>query len=393
MNNDTNMELGERIEVLEERLSEVTTQNAAILLQLQQLLEQGTKPGVPGHPRHEEHATPPISPTPPEIVHKASTLKPSPPNEFNGDQSKGRAFINSCELYIRLVPQQFADEVTMVHWALTFMKSGRAALFSQRVLRSEERTGFSKYYDWKSFRKAFLAEFCPKNETQLALAKLETSAYHQGRRSVDEYVDDFKELIDQAGYTEGLAIVVKFRRGLQREIQDQIAHLAFGRPGDDYPEAWYDAAIGSDENRIANSMFHGGTRQPPTCPLTMAPTPFNSGTLKQAPRVMPFWQERPTPAPLPRPMPQQNPAPMEIDAAKRKAGTPITCYRCGGAGHLRANCPQQFDIRFMTHEEREEYVQDWALQADAEETQLRAENAQPQEVQESEEVDFRRNSK
>jgi len=46
----------------------------------------------------------------------------------------------------------------------------------------------------------------------------------------------------------------------------------------------------------------------------------------------------------------------------------------------------------MTLEEREEYVQDWALQADAEETQLRSEIAQPQEAQESEEVDFRRSS-
>ena len=392
MNINTNMELGERIEVLEEKLSEVTTQNAAILLQLQQLLEQGTKPGTSGHARYEGRSTPLISPTPPDVTPKTSTLKPSPPNEFNGDRSKGRAFINSCELYIRLAPQQFADEAMMVHWALTFMKSGRAALFAQRVLRSEERFGVPRYLDWKSFRAAFAAEFCPKNETQLALAKLETSAYHQGRRSVDEYVDDFKELIDQAGYSEGLAIVVKFRRGLQREIQDQIAHLAFGRPGDDDPEAWYDAAIRSDENRIANSMFYGGARQPPTRPLTMAPTPFNSGAPKQATRVTPFWQEKSTPAPPPRPMAQQNPTPMEIDAAKRKAGTPVTCYRCGGAGHLRANCPQQFDIRFMTLEEREEYVQDWALQADAEETQLRSEIAQPQEAQESEEVDFRRSS-
>ena len=138
MNNATTTELGERIEILEEKLSEVSAQNSTILHQLQQLLERGTaqeaNSATPGHADHQGLPFPLTPQEPPESLTRRTTVKPSPPNEFNGDRSKGRAFLNSCELYILLAPQQFADESMMVHWVLTFMKSGRAALFAQRVL-------------------------------------------------------------------------------------------------------------------------------------------------------------------------------------------------------------------------------------------------------------------
>ena len=71
-------------------------------------------------------------------------------------------------------------------------------------------------------------------------------------------MDDFRELIEQAGYKEGLAIVVKFRQGLNRDIQDQIAQLPIGRLEDDKLEAWYEAATRAEENWTANNLFHGG---------------------------------------------------------------------------------------------------------------------------------------
>ena len=44
----------------------------------------------------------------------------------------------------------------------------------------------------------------------MALTKLETPSYFQGHCTVNKYINDFHNLIDHAGYTEGLAIVIKF---------------------------------------------------------------------------------------------------------------------------------------------------------------------------------------
>jgi hypothetical protein len=91
---------------------------------------------------------------------------------------------------------------------MSYMKAGRASLFKERVLREEFRTHTTKFQTWSEFRDAFVAEFCPKNETQLAVAKLETTSYYQGRRTVEEYLDDFRDLVDLAGYKDGLPVVV-----------------------------------------------------------------------------------------------------------------------------------------------------------------------------------------
>jgi len=205
---------------------------------------------------------------------------------------------------------------------------------------------------WTDFRRKFTEEFCPKNEAQMALAKLETSAYYQNRRSMDEYIDEFRDLIDQAGYLEGLAIVTKFRCGLQRDIQDLIAQLPIGRPADDKPEDWYAAALRIAENRSTNATFHGSTKTAtPTTWFKTVPTP-NSEPRPSFPS-----------APIPKVTP--NPVPMDIDATKRKNANPPVCYRCGEPGHLKPQCPRRFDIRHMTMDEMEEWMQQKVLDQDA----------------------------
>jgi len=67
------------------------------------------------------------------VTPKGHGLKLALPSEFNGDCTKGMAFLNSCQVYICLCPNSFTDEQAKIVWAMSYMKAGRAAKWSARV--------------------------------------------------------------------------------------------------------------------------------------------------------------------------------------------------------------------------------------------------------------------
>jgi hypothetical protein len=138
-------------------------------------------------------------------------IKPASPDNFDGDRSKGRTFLTSCKLYLSLAGLDYPDEQARIHWALSFFKSGRAATFSERIVRQEMRTGVMAFTDWTDFTSEFMSTFCPENEATSALMRLESDRYFQGQQNVEAYIDKFKDLVDMSGYTDPIAIVLKFR--------------------------------------------------------------------------------------------------------------------------------------------------------------------------------------
>ena len=56
----------------------------------------------------------------------------------------------------------------------------------------------------------------PLDAEAAAIKVLETTTYSPGNRSVDDYLDQFRDLISDSGYTDPKTVVVKFRRGLDR---------------------------------------------------------------------------------------------------------------------------------------------------------------------------------
>jgi len=133
----------------------------------------------------------------------------------------------------------------------------------------------------------------------------------------------FSELVDEAGYTDGLSIVMKFRKGLDRDIQDRIAEMVQGRP-----EVTMIRRVGIlqhapfDANRTANQAFHGAQRQTapvptvrPIFPTSRAVFPSQSVT-QHSPHRAPQYPGVPTRA-------SNVPTPMEVDV--HVAGTQFRC--------------------------------------------------------------------
>ena len=119
-----------------------------------------------------------------------------------------------------------------------------------------------RFRDWEHFRQGFREEFCPAHTNIAAINHLESVAYFQNKRSVDEYLDKFMDLVTEAGYTDNKTIVVKFCRGLDPHIQDAIATMTSGRPSDKIPSLWYNAARTLDQNRATNDAFRSSYRLP-----------------------------------------------------------------------------------------------------------------------------------
>jgi len=151
----------------------------------------------------------------------------------------GKAFLTSCRTYIRLCPESFKDDLTKVIWAMSYMKAGRAGRWVTREFEREVKSRHLRFIDWVDFEEKFRKDFMPLDSEAAAVNVLETALYFQGRRSVDDYLDQFKDLIEDSGYSDPKTIVVKFRQGLNRRISTALAGMTYGRPSDTDLKTWF----------------------------------------------------------------------------------------------------------------------------------------------------------
>ena len=101
-------------------------------LKLEKMMQQQHPPPTP--PKN-----PPIDITSVQPTPIGQPLPPALPNEYDRDQSKGQAFLTSCQTYIRLCSDSFHSKQTKITWALSYMKSGRAAKWAEQIFHWEEK--------------------------------------------------------------------------------------------------------------------------------------------------------------------------------------------------------------------------------------------------------------
>ena len=203
---------------------------SAQIQQLTQLIT-GPAPAPTVAPPPLTTSPPPVnlpSPVPSTLTKQRTRPKlPSLPN-FSSERTSGRAFLNSCTLYLCLAPEQFSCDEEKIFWTLAFFKDGRTMRWSKNLFRQEVDTSIFPIQSWADFERQFQSQFFPVNAEADAVNALEGSSYYQGNRTVDNYLDCFLTLVSDAGYTDPQTLVVKFRRGLKMNIQGQIATMPFG---------------------------------------------------------------------------------------------------------------------------------------------------------------------
>jgi hypothetical protein len=106
---------------------------------------------------------------------------------------------------------------------MSYFKGRCTASFAERISQQELWSGKMCFASWHDFTEEFTATFCPENEATIALMHLESDCYYQGKQNVEAYIDEFKDLIDLSRYTDPIAIILKFHRGLNSTTQDCIA--------------------------------------------------------------------------------------------------------------------------------------------------------------------------
>jgi hypothetical protein len=160
------------------------------------------------------------------------------------------------------------------------------------------------FLNWVNFEDEFCKDFMPLNAEATAMNILETSAYFQGKQMVDDYLDQFHDLVYNSGSTDPKTIMVKFCRGLDQWISTTLAGMASGQPSDMDPEAWFNLTVQMDQNHATDEAFqasHHATSGP--APMGHSPT-----SVLHWPSPTRFAHTNPSPG---------NPILMDIDAAQK----------------------------------------------------------------------------
>jgi len=135
------------------------------------------------------------------------------------------------------------------------MQVGRAGRWATREFDYQAWNGTFHFANWSAFAGEFRKEFMPSKAEDEAIGMLATDRYLQGKQTVSEYLDQFRDLVEDSCYTDPKTIVVKFRRGLDCRILTALTGKALGRPSDTDPEAWFCLAVQMNQDCATEDTF------------------------------------------------------------------------------------------------------------------------------------------
>ena len=99
------------------------------------------------------------------------------------------------------------------------------------------------FASWAAFKQKFQDKFFLWNSAKTAaLVLINRDQYGQRKHLLDEYIDSFHTLVEQAGYPDGLQLCLTFQEGLQSTLMERIDNLTEGCPANNQVDSWYQVA-------------------------------------------------------------------------------------------------------------------------------------------------------
>src|ERR1700678_1755286 len=156
----------------------------------------------------------------PSNSNETKELRINPPTHFTGNRDDLDNFIQDCMLYLTLNRAVHDTDEKKIIFMLSYMMEGTAHAWKEAFVRDVINSQTDDFRSLKQFTVNLKKAFEASDLEGDARAKLRQ--LNQGRKSVDDYVAQFRILAGKAKMTDDAALMEYFMEGINTGILQKI---------------------------------------------------------------------------------------------------------------------------------------------------------------------------